>query len=65
MRVKRNDDDVPIDLIPLYLVMAPLPAVAAEFLVLALPLSIDMVLDPRVEAATTGLFLILEEDITM
>ena len=36
-----------------------LPAVAAEFLVLALPLSMDMVLEPRLGSATTGLFLML------
>ena len=38
-------------------------AVAAEFLVLALPLSMDMVLE--LGAATTGLFLMLGEDITL
>ena len=41
-----------------------LPAVAAEFLVLALPLSMDIVLEPRLGAAT-GLFLMLGEDITL
>ena len=41
-----------------------LPAVAALFLVLALPLSMVIVLEPGLEAATTGLFLMLEEDIT-
>ena len=44
--------------------MLLLPAVAALFLVLALPLSIDIVLEPGQGAATTGLFLMLEEDIT-
>ena len=42
-----------------------LPAVAAEFLVLALPLSMDIVLEPRLGAVTTGLFLMLGEDITL
>ena len=42
-----------------------LPAVVAEFLVLALPLSMDMVLEPRLGATTTGLFLMLGEDITL
>ena len=41
------------------------PAVAAEFLVLALPRSMDIVLEPRLGAATTGLFRMLEEDITV
>ena len=41
-----------------------LPTVAALFLVLALPLSMDIVLEPWFEAATPGLFLMLEEDIT-
>ena len=50
--------------VPPYLVMLP-PAVAAEFLVLALPRSMDIVLEPRLGAATTGLFLMLEEDITV
>ena len=42
-----------------------LPAVAALFLVLALPLSMDIVLEPRLGAVTTGLFRMLEEDITV
>ena len=41
------------------------PAVAAEFLVLALPRSMDIVLEPRLGAVTTGLFRMLEEDITV